>query len=187
IILVTTLFLKRLILKNFMKGLKIAIAFFFGISSICSQHKINGKIIDENNEPLSYANIILHQVSKSENPKGTISDDKGMFTIENIFKGKYTIEVSMLGFKTYNIKEFELVGDKTFNIILKEERESVEEVKEEEIKITPSEPDKIIVEEEEVIPNVNLKLTYSFGSQFGKKKSKRDFNRDEENRIDDSN
>ena len=35
--------------------------------------------------------------------------------------------------------------------------------------------------------NVNLKLTYSFGSQFGKKKSKRDFNRDEENRIDDSN
>ena len=35
--------------------------------------------------------------------------------------------------------------------------------------------------------NVNLKLIYSFGSQFGKKKSKRDFNRDEENRIDDSN
>ena len=69
-----------------MKGLKIAIAFFFGISSICSQHKINGKIIDENNEPLSYANIILHQVSNSENPKGTISDDKGMFTIENILK-----------------------------------------------------------------------------------------------------
>ena len=32
-----------------MKGLKIAIALFFGISSICSQHKINGKIIDENN------------------------------------------------------------------------------------------------------------------------------------------
>ena len=82
-----------------MKGLKIAIVFFFGISSIFSQHKINGKIIDENNEPLSYANIILYQVSNSENPKGTISDDKGMFVIENIFKGKYTIEVSMLGFK----------------------------------------------------------------------------------------
>jgi len=111
-----------------MKGLKIAIAFFFGISSICSQHKINGKIIDENNEPLSYANIILHQVSNSENPKGTISDDKGMFTIENIFKGKYTIEVSMLGFKTYSIKEFELVGDKTFNIILKEETQTLNEV-----------------------------------------------------------
>jgi hypothetical protein len=35
--------------------------------------------------------------------------------------------------------------------------------------------------------NVQLKLTYSFGSKFGKKKSKRDFNRDEENRIDDTN
>lgn len=111
-----------------MKGLKIAIVFFFGISSIFSQHKINGKIIDENNEPLSYANIILYQVSNSENPKGTISDDKGMFVIENILKGKYTIEVSMLGFKTYSIKEFDLAGDKTFNIILKEETQTLNEV-----------------------------------------------------------
>ena len=111
-----------------MKGLKIAIVFFFGISSIFSQHKINGKIIDENNEPLSYANIILYQVSNLENPKGTISDDKGMFVIENILKGKYTIEVSMLGFKTYSIKEFDLAGDKTFNIILKEETQTLNEV-----------------------------------------------------------
>ena len=111
-----------------MKGLKIAIVFFFGISSIFSQHKINGKIIDENNEPLSYANIILYQVSNSENPKGTISDDKGIFVIENILKGKYTIEISMLGFKTYSIKEFDLAGDKTFNIILKEETQTLNEV-----------------------------------------------------------
>ena len=104
-----------------MKTLKIVIAFFFGMSSICSQHNISGKIIDENNEPLSYANIILYQVSDLENPKGAISDDKGIFFFENILKGKYSIEVSMLGFKTYSLKEFDLVGDKTFNIILKEE------------------------------------------------------------------
>ena len=111
-----------------MKTLKIVIAFFFGISSICSQHNISGKIIDENNEPLSYANIILYQVSDLENPKGAISDDKGIFLIENILKGKYSIEVSMLGFKTYSLKEFDLVGDKTFNIILKEETQTLNEV-----------------------------------------------------------
>ena len=111
-----------------MKTLKIVIAFFFGMSSICSQHNISGKIIDENNEPLSYANIILYQVSDLENPKGAISDDKGIFFFENILKGKYSIEVSMLGFKTYSLKEFDLVGDKTFNIILKEETQTLNEV-----------------------------------------------------------
>lgn len=35
--------------------------------------------------------------------------------------------------------------------------------------------------------NIQLRLVYSFGSKFGKKKSKRDTNRDEENRIEDSN
>ena len=39
-----------------MKGLKIAIALFFGISSICSQHKINGKIIDESKDTLKLIN-----------------------------------------------------------------------------------------------------------------------------------
>ena len=35
--------------------------------------------------------------------------------------------------------------------------------------------------------NVQLRLVYSFGSKFGKKKSKRNSNNDEENRINDDN
>ena len=35
--------------------------------------------------------------------------------------------------------------------------------------------------------NIQLRLTYSFGSKFGKKKSQRNSNRDEENRINDNN
>ena len=35
--------------------------------------------------------------------------------------------------------------------------------------------------------NIQLKLAYSFGSKFGKKKSNRKINRDEENRIRDNN
>ena len=35
--------------------------------------------------------------------------------------------------------------------------------------------------------NIQLRLVYSFGSKFGKKKSRRNSSRDEENRIGDNN
>jgi hypothetical protein len=35
--------------------------------------------------------------------------------------------------------------------------------------------------------NIQLRLSYSFGSKFGKKKGKRNINKDEENRIQDNN
>ena len=111
-----------------MKVLKIAIVFFLGISSLYSQHKINGKIIDENKMPLAFANIILYQVTDSKNPKGSVSNETGAFLIDGILSGKYRIEVSMLGFKTHTINEFDLVDNKTFNITLKEETQLLNEV-----------------------------------------------------------
>ena len=70
-----------------------------------------------------------------------LGDDNiiGITIPETSFKkiGKYEVKLFPFSFEDYE------------NSI----RESVEEVKEEEIKITPSEPDKIIVEEEEVIPD----------------------------------
>ncbi len=35
--------------------------------------------------------------------------------------------------------------------------------------------------------NIQVRLTYNFGSKFGKKKSNRNSSRDEENRINDNN
>ena len=60
-----------------MKTLKIAIAFFFGISSICSQHKISGKIIDEKTElPIPFAKV---QFAYSK--KAALADSAGSYKI----------------------------------------------------------------------------------------------------------
>lgn len=111
-----------------MKSLKIIIFFFFGILTTFSQHNINGKIIDEQNQPLPFANIILYEIGKEANPKGTVSNDTGTYSFDKITDGKYKMEISMLGFETQKIAEFELNENKIFNITLKEESQTLNEV-----------------------------------------------------------
>ncbi|ARV16148.1 outer membrane beta-barrel protein [Polaribacter sp. SA4-12] len=101
---------------------------FLGLFSAAAQNTISGKIVDEQNQSLPFANIILHKIGSEEIPKGVISDDKGEYKIENISSGKYKIEISMLGFETQNIKEFELNTNKIFNFTLKEESQLLNEV-----------------------------------------------------------
>lgn len=101
---------------------------FLGLFSATAQNTISGKIVDEQNQSLPFANIVLHEIGSKENPKGVVSDDKGEYKIENISSGKYKIEISMLGFETQNIIEFELNSNKTFNVTLKEESQLLNEV-----------------------------------------------------------
>lgn len=101
---------------------------FFGILTTFSQHAISGKIVDEQNQSLPYANIVLYKIGEEQNPKGTVSNDNGMYSFDKIASGKYRIEISTLGFETQKIAEFELNSDKTFNITLKEESQTLNEV-----------------------------------------------------------
>lgn len=101
---------------------------FFGVFTTFSQHSISGKIVDEQNGSLPFANIVLFKISEETTPKGTVSNDKGEFNFDKIISGNYKIQVSMLGFKTQNIDEFTLNENKTFNITLKEESQTLNEV-----------------------------------------------------------
>ncbi|QTE21646.1 outer membrane beta-barrel protein [Polaribacter cellanae] len=101
---------------------------FFGILATNAQHSITGKIVDEQNLPLPFANIVLYKIGEEANPKGTVSNDNGTYTFDKIASGKYKIEISMLGFETQKITAFELNSNKTFNITLKEESQTLNEV-----------------------------------------------------------
>ena len=93
-----------------------------------SQHSISGKIVDDQNQPLPFANIVLYKVNSKENPKGATSNDKGEYLINNVASGKYRLEISMLGFETHKVNEFELNSNKILNITLKEETQTLNEV-----------------------------------------------------------
>lgn len=70
------------------------------------QYTIKGKVLDENNDPLAGASVILEEISQ-----GTISNNNGVFTFENLKEKEYTLVVFHLGYapvkqKTDTGKEF---------------------------------------------------------------------------------
>jgi len=93
-----------------------------------SQHSISGKIIDQQNQSLPFANIVIEEIGNKKKPTGTVSTDDGDYILENVSSGKYTIEVSMLGFETQKINEVEINSVKTINITLKEESQLLNEI-----------------------------------------------------------
>ncbi len=102
--------------------------FFFGILLSTAQNTISGKISDINNEPLPFANVVMVEKGNNNNLKGVTSDNNGFYSFENIKNGTYSIEVSMIGFKTEKIKDLELSSNKTFNFTLVEETQTLNEV-----------------------------------------------------------
>ncbi len=85
-----------------MKNLLIATFFIAcGFTSIKAQQltqTITGKITDyQTDEPLSFVNVYIKD---SQPAKGTISDENGFFTIENVPVGRVRVEASYLGFES---------------------------------------------------------------------------------------
>jgi len=58
-------------------------------------NKISGKITDSNNQPLPGATIYIASLDK-----GTVTDKNGEYTLKNIPNGKFTIQVSFIGYNT---------------------------------------------------------------------------------------
>ncbi len=74
--------------------------------------KIQGVVVDEETtEPIPYANIIILQTDI-----GTATDERGDFFILNIPPGKYTIEVSYVGYQTKRIENIEVEIDQTVRL-----------------------------------------------------------------------
>ncbi len=90
------------------------------VSSLSAQLTLQGKVVDEFNNPLPFVNIILKNTNY-----GTTTDDAGKFFLKTKkFKG--TLEISFVGFQKQTLK----VNEKTkfLNIVLKEESNQLEEV-----------------------------------------------------------
>ena len=83
-------------------------------------YSISGTVSSKNN-PLPYANVILKGIKK-----GTLTDEKGVFKIENLPSGRYTIEVSFTGYKS-TIQELNLSNNIKINLSL-DEFSSLDEV-----------------------------------------------------------
>ncbi|MCL5127183.1 TonB-dependent receptor [Algibacter sp. L4_22] len=102
--------------------IKSLIIFLIGIVSAYAQNDISGLILDVNNKPLEFANVILHQTTSKETITGVISSEEGLYRFESVENGNYYLEISVLGFKTKTSEAFQLENNpETINFILEED------------------------------------------------------------------
>ncbi|MGB1312604.1 MAG: TonB-dependent receptor domain-containing protein [Bizionia paragorgiae] len=107
----------------------ISIAILFASISALAQanYSISGKIVDELNQPIAFANVIL-MTPDSELITGVSSLENGSFTIDNLMPDVYYLKVSFLGYKSYE-HELHISQEQTLPIIvLKEDSETLSEV-----------------------------------------------------------
>jgi iron complex outermembrane receptor protein len=81
-----------------MKKISIFLFLFASILASAQTYKLSGKVIDEEKNPLPNATVFVKEIKK-----GTSTDFDGNFSF-NLTQGKYTIEVSFLGYKTISEK-----------------------------------------------------------------------------------
>ncbi len=112
------LLLKSITLKYFLKKI-VATTFFVLITTLLTAQKygeVKGTIVDESGEPVVYANIQLMGTAS-----GTISDDRGSYSIKKIIPGTYKIRVTFVGYSdseaTINVSAGSVITQ-DFRIIL---------------------------------------------------------------------
>jgi outer membrane receptor protein involved in Fe transport len=71
--------------------------------------KITGTIIDSvTREVLSYATVALRREGSTKDINGTLTDDKGIFKLENISQGKYIVSMNSIGYVNKLVGNIEL-------------------------------------------------------------------------------
>jgi hypothetical protein len=81
------------------KTLFLSLLFLLGtIQMLSAQTLLKGRVLDEQQKPLPYANVLLMKAQDSSLVKGAVSDDAGLFAFEAIAEGQYLISGSMIGY-----------------------------------------------------------------------------------------
>ncbi|MEE3243143.1 MAG: TonB-dependent receptor, partial [Bacteroidota bacterium] len=89
-----------------------------------AQNVITGKILDQNQEPIPGATVLIKNTTT-----GTLTADNGSYQLKSSQKGRFTLEASFMGFKTFS-QAIELTGNTqlTLNITLEEATNALDEV-----------------------------------------------------------
>ena len=77
--------------------------FFCCLISHLGFSQIKGKLVDDKQQPLEYATAALFTLEDSTLITGVISNENGVFSIEEVKKGNYYLEASFLGYEKQRI------------------------------------------------------------------------------------
>ena len=104
-----------------MKKITIFLFLFVSILTNAQTFTLNGKVVNENKEPLPGATVLVKEANK-----GTSTDFDGKFRV-NFPKGKYIIQVSFVGYKSVS-REITLTKNDAIEFVLSANSTVLEEV-----------------------------------------------------------
>lgn len=78
------------------------------VDLFCQAGKVKGRVLEENNVPLSFATVVLYNATDTSIVKAETTDENGLFAFENIKKGNYFGEVGYVGYSDYKTSIFKL-------------------------------------------------------------------------------
>src|SRR5690606_18335717 len=127
--------------------------FLLGVSNLAAKDvsRISGKITDQNEQSVPYANVALIDVASGNLVDGTVSDENGLFLIESAKTANVKLVVSSIGFTSFESEAFELAPGmvKDFGaVIIQDEMTGLDEVT-----VKSSRPE-IIIEPDKTTINV---------------------------------
>lgn len=97
------------------------VVFIFSSLSLLAQINVEGVVVDNQNEPLSYVNISVNRSNL-----GTTTDEKGKFQLRIPNRNKAKLEFSFIGFKTVVVDVSK--ANEVLRIVLEEESNDLHEV-----------------------------------------------------------
>lgn len=110
-----------------MKTRVVYLFLLFPIILIGQEFTISGKVIDNSKIPIPYVNVVVLNQTDSTTVSGSISDEKGIFNIENLDSKNYIVKASFLGFNTH-YESINLSANTSLSITLTEKNQDLEEV-----------------------------------------------------------
>lgn len=108
--------------------LSVGALFFTCTSHAQDSFRINGQVVDDSEQPLAFANVLLLRETDSSLVKGAISTEEGYFEFNGIPQGGYRLKSSMVGFQETTTPVFQLSADYTAPRLLLKEGEALGEV-----------------------------------------------------------
>ena len=84
---------------NSIKSLFVLILLVGTSNYLSAQATYSGEVEDQNNQPVSFANVLLLHSADSSLAEGAISDSDGLFALE-VTQGNYILNIAMLGYQT---------------------------------------------------------------------------------------
>ncbi|MFY0653408.1 MAG: TonB-dependent receptor [Cyclobacteriaceae bacterium] len=77
---------------------------------------ISGNIIDEENEPVAFATVMLFNNADSAMVKAMASNENGVYSFSNVQSGNYYLQSTFIGFSKFSTAAFEHSGKKDLKL-----------------------------------------------------------------------